>query len=401
MAHIDTDAAKVDEVLTRAVNEVIDRDSLRAKMLSGKQLRIKLGIDPTGPTLHIGRSIPLLKLRDFQDLGHQVVLIVGDFTGQIGDTSDKDAERPMLTPDEVQRNMAGYMDQLGLILDLEKTEIVHNSDWLGALTFHDIAQLADAFSVHEFTEREVISRRIAAGKRVNMREMLYPIMQGYDSVAIKADVEIGGTDQRFNMLAGRTLTKQANMPAQDIVMTELVSGTDGAKMSTSKGNTVLITAEPNEMFGAIMSVQDELIIPYFTYMTRVPLAEVADFERRMKDGENPRDCKLALAEAIVTMYHSAEAAQTARDHFVDVFSNKAQPVDMPVARVDGAETELITLLVAIDVASSKSAARRLIEQGAVRIDGAAITDPAAFVAPHEGMVINVGKRTWRKLELNS
>lgn len=400
MASINTNPEAVDEVLSRAVNEVIDRSSLRSKMLSGEQLRIKLGIDPTGPQLHIGRSIPLLKLRDFQELGHQVVLIVGDFTGQIGDTSDKDAERPMLTKEQVHHNSEGYMEQLGLVLDLSKTEVVRNSDWLSTLTFHEIAGLADAFSVHEFTQREVIKRRLDAGKRVNMREMLYPIMQGYDSVAIKADVEIGGTDQRFNMLAGRILTKQADMPVQDIVMTELISGTDGAKMSTSRGNTVPLTAEPNEMFGAIMSLRDELIIPYFTYMTRLPLAAVSAHEKQMSDGENPRESKLALATELVRMYHNAAAADAAREHFISVFSQGAQPADMPRVKVSAKPTELTVLLVEIKAASSKTAARRLIEQGAVRIDGASLTESDAFITPHDGMVINVGKRTWRQLELH-
>jgi len=397
MATINTNPQAVDEVLSRAVNEVIDQDSLRSKLLSGKQLRIKLGIDPTGPQLHIGRSIPLLKLRDFADLGHQVVLIVGDFTGQIGDTSDKDAERPMLTEEQVHKNSAGYMEQLGLILDLSKTEVVHNSDWLASLTFREIAGLADAFSVHEFTERDVIKRRIDAGKRVNMRELLYPIMQGYDSIAIKADVEIGGTDQRFNMLAGRILTKQAGMPAQDIVMTELVSGSDGSKMSTSRGNTVLLTAEPNEMFGAIMSVRDELIIPYFTYMTRVPMTDVLAYTKQLETGTNPRDVKLLLAKALVGMYHDAAAATAAEEHFVSVFSQGEQPLEMLKVKVKAEPTELSAILVEIKAAASKSAAKRLIEQGAVRIDGAALTEPDALITPHDGMVVNVGKRTWRRL----
>lgn len=400
MSSTNTDPKVIDEVLSRAVNEVIDHDSLRAKLLSGRKLRIKFGIDPTGPQLHLGRSVPLLKLRDFQDLGHQVVLIIGDFTGQIGDTSDKDAERPMLTEEQVNQNMSGYMEQLGLILDLEKTEVLHNSDWLGALTFREISGLADAFSVHEFTQREVIKRRIEAGKRVNMREMLYPIMQGYDSVAIKADVEIGGTDQRFNMLAGRTLTAQASMPTQEVIMTELVNGTDGEKMSTSRGNTVLLTSKPNEMFGAIMAVRDELIIPYFTYLTRVPMSEVETHTKKLAAGENPRDVKLLLAHAIVTMYHTTDAADAAREQFVDVFSKKGLPSDMPAVAVEATPTELTDLIVAIDAAASKSAARRLIEQGAVRIDGASLTESDAIITPHDGMVVNVGKRTWRKLELD-
>lgn len=397
MTNVNTDPKIVDEVLSRAVNEVIDRDSLRKKLLSGKRLRVKLGIDPTGPKLHIGRSIPLLKLRDFQDLGHQVVLIVGDFTGQIGDTSDKDSERPMLTEEQVKENVKHYLPQLGLILDIDQVEIRYNSEWLNQLTFKDIAGLADAFSVHEFTERDVIKRRLTAGKRVNMREMLYPLMQGYDSVAIKADVELGGTDQRFNMLAGRILTKQAGLPVQDVVMTELISGTDGEKMSTSRGNTVTLQAEPNEMFGAIMSIKDDLIIPYFTYLTRVPLAQVKEYEAQLQKGDNPRDLKLLLAAELVRFYHDEAASAAAKKHFVEVFSKGAQPESLPEFTVEAKEMSLTDLLVTTKLADSKSAARRLIDQGAVKIDGVAVADPTTKVTPKNGTVINAGKRAWAKL----
>jgi tyrosyl-tRNA synthetase len=268
---------KIDELLTRGVEEIIDVEHLKKKLESGKQLRVKLGIDPTSANIHLGRSIPLLKLRDFQELGHQIVFIVGDATGVIGDTSDKDSERPMLTRADVEQNLKQYKEQVGKILDLNKIEFRYNSEWLNTLSYDEIGEHANVFSLAEFISRDNIRRRLEAGTRVSLRELLYPLMQGYDSVAIKADVELGGTDQRFNLLAGRTLQAHFGQEPQDILMNPLVAGTDGRKMSSSWGNTVNLTDEPNDMFGKIMSVPDELIIEYFTYMTRVPLAEVESY----------------------------------------------------------------------------------------------------------------------------
>lgn len=391
---------KIEELLTRGVTEVISLSSLTKKLQSGQPLRIKLGIDPTGPRLHLGRSIPLLKLKDFQELGHQVVLIVGDFTGQIGDTSDKDSERPMLTEDQIKENMAGYLEQVGLILDLGKVEVHYNSEWLSGLTFAAIAKLADAFSVHEFTEREVIKRRLAAGKRVNMRELLYPIMQGYDSVAVKADVELGGTDQRFNLLAGRTLMERADLVPQDVLMTELINGTDGTKMSTSKGNTVFLNAEPNEMFGQLMSINDDLIIPYFTLLTRVPLSQIKKFDEQLKSDTNPRDIKLLLAKEITAFYNTPKAAAAAEEHFVKTVSQGEAPTKMPTVSIKPGDYALADLLVQTKQAQSKSAARRLIEQGGVSVDEAVINDGQATLTVHDGMILKVGKRSWVKLTIS-
>lgn len=399
MANINTDEKKIDELLTRGVADLVDKAALRKKLLSGEQLRVKLGIDPTGPRLHIGRSIPLLKLRDFQELGHQIVLIVGDFTALVGDTSDKDSERPMLTTEQIKTNMASYEEQLGLVINIGQTEIHYNSEWLTKLNFIEIAKLADAFSVHDFVERELIKKRLEAGKRVNLREMLYPIMQGYDSVAIKADVEIGGTDQRFNMLAGRTLTKQAGMPTQDIIMTELINGTDGQKMSTSKGNTVFLNADSNEIFGAIMSIQDDLIIPYFTLLTRESLDVVKKYEDELRSGSNPRDLKVRLAREIVTFYHSAEKADAAEQEFVKVFSHKEQPEQMQIVDLKAGMYELPTLLVETKMVGSKSEAKRLIEQGGVRVDEVQILESKGELAVHDGMVLNVGKRKWARIKV--
>jgi len=399
MADIVTDIAKIDELLTRGVVEVISAQSLKKKLTSGKQLRVKLGIDPTGPRIHIGRSITLLKLKDFQDLGHQVVFIIGDFTAQVGDTSDKNSERPMLTVDQIKENMTNYLQQVGQILDLSKLEVHFNSEWLEKLNFVEIAKMADAFSVHEFTEREVIKRRINAGKRVNMREMLYPIMQGYDSVAIKADVEIGGTDQRFNMLAGRILTEQANMPKQDILMTDIINGTDGEKMSTSKGNTIFINNEPNELYGAVMSITDEMIIPYLTMLTRIPQKEINQHKKDLKGNKNPKVVKEILATELVRMYYSDSDAKKAAKEFSKIFAKKGQPSQMEAVKIKPGEYSVVDLLTTTKLAGSKSEAKRLVDQGGVRIDDNVVNEAGLAVGVHEGMVINVGKRKWVKISL--
>ena len=272
----------VEELLSRGVIEVIDRKNLEEKLQSGKKLRIKLGIDPTSPNIHIGRAIPLLKLRAFQDMGHTAVFIVGDFTGMIGDTSDKDSERPMLSKGQVQENMRTYLDQAFKILDKNKTETYYNSRWLEKLGYLEVSNMANLFSVHEFTSREVIARRLDTGQRVSAVEMFYPLMQGYDSVAVKADVELGGTDQRYNLLAGRKIQPLYNQEPQDIMMTELLEGTDGRKMSSSWGNVIPITDEANDMFGKVMSINDELIKKYFELCTMVPMDEVEEIALREK-----------------------------------------------------------------------------------------------------------------------
>ena len=287
---VDTNKEKINEILTRGVDEVIQKEDLENKLLSGKQLRIKLGIDPTSPNVHIGRSIPILKLRDFQELGHQIVLIVGDFTGIIGDTSDKESERPMLTQEEIDINKKKYFDQVGKLLDMDKVEFRYNTEWLEKLTYREIGEHADQFSVADFIARDNIKRRLDAGKRVSLREVLYPLMQGYDSVAIGADVEIGGTDQRFNLLAGRTLQPKFGQEAQNILMTTLINGTDGRKMSSSWGNTINLTTPAKEMYGKVMSVNDSELITYFTMCTRDPLEEVEVIQKGLESRKPPR-CK--------------------------------------------------------------------------------------------------------------
>jgi tyrosyl-tRNA synthetase len=394
-----TDSQKVDELLSRGVAEVVDKANLRQKLLSGQRLRVKLGIDPTGPTLHLGRSIPLLKLRDFQELGHQIVLIIGSFTGQVGDTSDKDAERPMLTEEQVRTNMAGYLEQITALLDVEDVEVHYNDEWLSKLALADVVKLADGFSLHEFTSRELIKKRLEAGKRINLREVLYPLMQGYDSVAVKADVEIGGTDQWFNLLTGRTVQPLYDQVGQDVMTLQLIDGTDGQKMSTSKGNTFLLNDSAEQMYGAIMSIRDELIIPYFTLLTRVSLEEIGEFERQLAAGENPRDIKSKLAVAITTIYHGAGDAVAAAESFTKVFSQSERPAELPKVSLEAGERPLADILVEAQLVESKSEARRLIDQGGVRVDDAVVSEPGALIGLRNGLVLQIGKRRWAEIEI--
>lgn len=378
---------QINSLLTRGVEEIIPEANLREMLRGKKKLRVKLGIDPTSPSLHIGRSVVLWKLRAFQDLGHTVVLIVGDFTGLIGDTSDKDAERPMLSPAEVKKNSATYFKQAFKILDPKKTETHYNSKWLKKLGFLEIGRMADQFSLHEFIARENIKRRLDGGKRIGLREVLYPLMQGYDSIAIKADVELGGTDQRFNLLAGRTLQPAYGQTPQAILTTPLLEGLDGRKMSSSWGNTINLTDSPEDMFGKTMSLDDSLVEKYFLLATPVPEKEI---KQLMKTVSHPRDRKLRLAFTITELYHGKAQAKKAQDNFIARFSKKELPSDIPTKKIKGA-TQLSTLLVHLGMATSKSEARRLISQNGVKVDQQVSAD--VTIEPKKApTLIQVGKR---------
>lgn len=389
---IDTTESKIDELLTRGVSEVIHSDVLKKKLLSGKRLRIKLGIDPTSPNIHLGRAIPLLKLRDFQELGHQIVFIVGDFTGIIGDTSDKESERPMLTKETIEENKKTYFEQVSKILDIEKVELHYNSEWLEKLTYREIGEHANLFSVADFISRENIKRRIDAGTRVSLREVLYPLMQGYDSVAIQADVEVGGTDQRFNLLAGRTLQPHFGQEPQDLVMNPLINGTDGRKMSSSWGNTITLTASADDMYGKVMSMHDAEIVTYFTMGTRIPMREVTEIIKSLEGGANPRDVKMKLAYEITRMYQGETAAQESQNNFIETFQKGGVPEDVTEIKPD-----YVAALLAAEVVASKTELRRLLDAGGVRDaeTGEKLTEmPLAVEAPR---VLKIGKRRFVKL----
>ena len=379
------------ELLTRGVSEIIGREELERKLSSGAKLRVKLGIDPTSPDLHLGRAIPLLKLRDFQQAGHTVVFIVGDFTAVIGDTSDKDSERPMLSREEIEHNQKSYFEQAGKLIDLDKAELRYNSEWLGPLTYREIGEQADEFSVADFIARDNIKRRLDEGKRVSLREVLYPLMQGYDSVAVKADVELGGTDQRFNLLAGRVLQEKYGQAPQSLVISPLIEGLDGRKMSSSWGNTISLTATPSDMYGKVMSMRDESIRTYLELCTRVPLNEVEEISKL-----HPKEAKMRLARELVSMYHSTEAADGAEKDFVETFAHKGVPTDVPTVKV-AKEDLMADVLVREGVVASKTEWRRLISEGAVKNaeTGAPITSPDASV---EELTIKVGKHRFVRFE---
>ncbi|MBU1036948.1 tyrosine--tRNA ligase [Patescibacteria group bacterium] len=391
---IKIDQKKVEELLLRGVDEVIDINNLKNKLLSGRRLRIKLGIDPTSPNLHLGRAVTLLKLKDFQLLRHKLVLIVGDFTGIIGDTSDKESERPMLTEATVHKNMKTYVAQAGVLLDIDKVEIHYNSHWLKKLNYTEIGLQADQFSLAEFMARENIKRRFIAGKRISLRELLYPLMQGYDSVAVKADVEIGGTDQRFNLLAGRTMQTFYQQRPQDILMTNLILGTDGRKMSSSWANTINLMDEPQEMFGKIMSIGDNQIISYFEHCTRVSMGKIKEYQKQLAAGKvNPKDIKTELAYEITKLYWKEIGARKGRDHFVSVFQKKSLPKDLPKIKFAG--KNIVDVLLSAKLVKSKSEARRLIKEKGVKVDGQVIQSAEEIVK--KGRVVQKGKRHFVKI----
>lgn len=386
---------KIDDLLSRGVTEVIDSAHLRAALNGKKKLRVKLGIDPTSPNIHIGRAVLLWKLRAFQDLGHQAVFIVGDFTGLVGDTSDKDSERPMLTEAQVAKNLKTYFAQAFKILDKSKTETHYNSEWLKKLGFLELAQMASQFSLHEFASRELVKKRLDTGKRVSFHELMYPLMQGYDSVKVKADVELGGTDQRFNLLAGRTLQSMYKQAPQDVLMMDLLEGLDGRKMSSSWGNSINITDAPAEMFGKVMSVRDELVERYFMLTTQIPLAEVHTL---MRDVQNPRDQKLLLAQTLVEQYHGTKEALAAKEAFISQFSNKELPTSIEEVKIKPGAYQLIELLVETKLASSKGEARRLIDQGGVKVDQKVMqTDEKIELQKKNNLLLQVGKRKFVRI----
>jgi tyrosyl-tRNA synthetase len=400
MNRINTDPQKIKELVERGVEEVIISDHLEEQLKSGRQLRVKFGIDPTGPVIHLGNAIPLWKLRQFQDLGHQIVLLIGDFTARIGDTSDKQAIRQPLSEEEIEKNMQTYKEQMGKILDLEKTEFVYNSQWLRKLNFEEVLKLQSSFTVAQMIERENFHDRYKEGKPISLPEFSYPLMQGYDSVAIKADVEIGGTDQTFNMLAGRVIQRDYGQEPQDVITLSLLEGIDGRKMSKSYGNIIGITDSPQEIYGKTMSMKDELIIKYFSLCTQKSSEEIKKLEKDLENGKtNPRDIKAMLAREIVKIYHGEKAAPEAEEEFNRIFREKELPAKMPAFKVGAGEYNILYLLVKIKAAPSKAEAKRLVIQSGVKINRQAENDwqKNIKVEIEKEIIIQVGKRKFVKV----
>ena len=399
MSKIDTNPEKIKSLLSYNVEEVIIREDLEKKLASGKKLRIKLGCDPSRPDLHLGHAIVLGKLREFQEMGHQVVFIIGDSTGMIGDPSGKSKTRPALSKEEVSKNAKTYFKQVGKILDLKKTEVRYNSEWFSKFGLEDILKLTGKFTVARVLERDDFSKRLKSGIDVAVSEILYPLMQAYDSIMIEADVEIGGTDQKFNMLAGRDLQRKMGKPEQNVLTTPLLVGLDGKeKMSKSLDNYIGITEDANSMFGKIMSIPDRMIIYYFKLLTKISPDESKQIEADLNDAaKNPKDLKVKLAKEIIETYHNKKDAEKAEEEFNKIFRDKQKPTEMENRKVEAGKWKAVDLLIKLNLTASKSEARRLIEQGGVRIDDTVQKDWNREIEIKNGMIVQVGKRKFVKI----
>ena len=393
-------------IIASGVDSIVPKEDLLKKLKRGEPLNIKLGVDPTAPDIHIGHAVPLRKLRQFQDLGHRVTLIIGDGTALIGDPSGRNSTRPQLTREQVNANAQTYVDQAFKILDKEKTDLVHNADWILDLKMEDILGLLSKFTVARILERDDFHNRYTSNLPISLHEFMYPVMQAYDSVVIKADVELGGTDQLFNLLAGRELMEKLGMEPQVCLTLPLLEGTDGVKkMSKSYGNYIGLTDEPSDMFGKVMSIPDELMVKYFRLASTMPVDEVDRIEEGLKNDElHPNKVKRQLARNIVAAYYDEQTAADAEGQFDQIFKNHEVPDDVPECSVnltpnDEGKVYLAKLLAETDLASGTGEARRLIDGGGVKINGETVpakqynVDPSALV----GATLQVGKRKFVKL----
>ena len=389
--------------LTRGTDEVLPEDGLAAKLKKGRPLVVKAGFDPTAPDLHIGHTVLINKMRQFQELGHEVVFLIGDFTGMIGDPSGKNATRPPLSPGEIKENATTYEAQIYKILDRDKTRIEFNSTWMGAMDAAGLVRLASHHTVARMLERDDFKKRYEGGQPISIHEFLYPIVQGYDSVALKADIELGGTDQKFNLLVGRQLQQDYGQEPQVVMTTPLLEGLDGVqKMSKSLGNYVGITEPPGEMFGKLMSISDDLMWRYFEVLSFRSLDDIQGLRARVEDGMNPRDVKFELAMEIVARFHDDAAAAAAKQEFISRFREGAMPDDMPelTLEADGGTLGIAHLLKGAGLVSSTSEAFRMIKQGAVRIDGERVEDRSLTIDAGSTNVYQVGRRRFARVSLN-
>ncbi len=386
--------------LERGTEEILVKSELVNKLNKGRPLRIKVGFDPTAPDLHVGHTVIINKMRQFQDLGHQVIFLIGDFTGRIGDPTGKSATRPPLTEEQVNQNAITYKEQVFKILDPEKTEVAFNSTWMAKMSSAEMIQLAAKQTVARMLERDDFSKRYKSNQPIAIHEFLYPLVQGYDSVALRADVEMGGTDQKFNLLVGRELQRMYGQEQQVVITLPLLEGLDGVnKMSKSLGNYIGITDAPNDMFGKIMSVSDELMWRYFDLLSFRPLSEIKRLCQAVADGFNPRDVKFLLAEELITRFHNKAAATAAQEDFITRFQKGALPDDLPEVSVEteNADLPIANLLKNAGLVESTSEAFRMIQQGGVKIDGTKIEDRNLLISKGTIAVIQVGKRKFAKV----
>ncbi|MGF2614227.1 tyrosine--tRNA ligase [Rossellomorea vietnamensis] len=394
-------------IYASGTQEIIPEGELKQKIAKSIKtdtpLKIKLGLDPSAPDVHIGHTVVLNKLRQFQENGHIVQLIIGDFTGKIGDPTGKSTARKQLTDEEVKHNAQTYFEQFGKVLDKERVELFYNSKWLKALNLEDVIHLAGSITVARLLERNDFSERLKKGRPISLHEFFYPLMQGYDSVVLESDVELGGTDQHFNVLMGRGLQEHYGKEKQVVMMLPLLEGLDGKeKMSKSKLNYIGINEDPKEMFGKTMSIPDELMEKYFELASDLTLKEKNEISASLGDGSlHPRDAKMLLGRTLVRMYHGEEAAEKAQEQFKAIFQKGAVPDDIPVVPWKRDTTvPILELLVQLEMLSSKSEARRMIANGGVKISGEKVEDPALEVSLTDGLIIGVGKRKFTKIKLS-
>jgi tyrosyl-tRNA synthetase len=393
------DEQKIDEILTRGVENVVVADELKKKLMSGKKIRLYFGVDPTGSVLHLGHAVCLWKLKEFQDLGHEVILLIGDFTARIGDPSGKDAARKPLSAKEVKENFKNYKRQASKILDFSKVKIKYNSDWLSKLKFADILKLASNFTVQQMIQRDMFQRRLKDNLPISLQEFLYPLMQGYDSVVMDVDLEIAGNDQTFNALAGRDLQKIYNNKDKDVLTCKLLLGTDGRKMSKTFNNFIAIEDDSKNMFGKIMSIKDELIDEYFELATKLSKTEIVE----IKKIPNPRNQKARLAREIVKLYYNQKEAEIAENEFNKIHRDKELPSEMPIFKTDIKNYPVLDLLCDSGLVASKKEAKRLVEGGGVEIQNGEnkqkITDWKKEINLEDEMIIKVGSRKFVKISL--
>lgn len=386
---------QIDEILNFGVDEVIGKKHLEKDLKSGEVLRIKLGADPTAPDLHLGHAVVLKKLKQFQDLGHTIIFIIGDYTAKIGDPSGKSKTRPQLSSKEIEKNAKTYFEQVGKILDLKKCSIHYNSEWFENLKFDELIKITSKFSVARILERDDFENRLKGGVEIGVHEIMYPMMQAYDSVMINASVEIGGTDQRFNMLAGRELQKKMGETPQEVITCPLLVGLDGVKkMSKSLGNYIGLAEDPKEMYGKVMSIPDKLIMHYFELATEITDKEAKEIHSLLIKGENPRNIKMRLAREIVGLYHNKKVVEEAEENFINIFQKKQNPDNVKEFKIKK-EMELIDVLVESKLCGSKTDARRVIEQGGVKVEGKVVKNIKETVK--RGKLIQKGKRHFVKI----
>ncbi len=399
--------AKVQEamdLIARGADEILLEAELKKKLETGKPLRIKAGFDPTAPDLHLGHTVLINKLHQFQQLGHKVVFLIGDFTGMIGDPSGKSATRPPLTREQIKENSETYQQQIFKILDPDETEVAFNSSWMDKMGAADVIRLASNYTVARMLERDDFNKRYKSNQSIAIHEFLYPLVQGYDSVALDADVELGGTDQKFNLLVGRQLQETHGKAPQVVLTMPILEGLDGVqKMSKSLGNYIGINEPANEMFGKIMSISDDLMWRYFELLSFKSLDEINGFKQKIDEGENPRDIKFLLAKEIITRFHDAKAAEAAQADFINRFSNNAIPDEMPELGINvGADGMAIAnVLKESGLVNSTSDAHRMIKQGAVKIDGERVEDSKQLLKAGFSAVLQVGKRKFARVTLNN